>query len=165
MLSDGEILEAIQAGEITISGFDPARLQPASYDLLLGDKWIRPFRTRSPVHQTGGIPLTPDLFILAETAETITLAPNIAARIEGRSTLGRKGIMVHVTAGFIDPGFSGKITLEIKNLSNQTHTLTPGMGISQLSFYRMNRPALRPYGHPELGSKYQNAPGVEGPKA
>ena len=99
-------------------------------------------------------------FLLATTLERVKIPNNVCARIEGKSSLGRLGLCVHVTAGYIDPGFEGNITLELFNCAPLPIVLTPGMKIAQISFHSMDEPAERPYGHPDLGSKYQGQIGV-----
>lgn len=144
ILSDGEIFEAVGAGDLSI---EPNRgldcLQPASVDLRLGeiegDDWLLP----------------PGAFRLASTLEVVTLGPSLAGQLSGRSSWGRRGLQVHATAGWIDPGFSGQITLELANLSNLALTLAPGMSICQLILFRLGRPAQAPYGTPALRSRYQ----------
>ena len=104
--------------------------------------------------------LHPGEFVLGTTLERLTLPDDIVARIEGKSSLGRLGLLIHATAGFVDPGWSnGQITLELSNVAPLPIRLWPGMKIAQLSFMRMDAPAERPYGHPELGSKYQGQKG------
>jgi dCTP deaminase len=103
--------------------------------------------------------LQPDAFLLGCTAETVKLPADLAARIEGKSTLGRRGVAVHVTAGFVDPGFQGQLTLELKNLSRTKVFLYPGMLIAQMSVYRLTSPAVRLYGEATLGSHYQGQTG------
>lgn len=104
--------------------------------------------------------LEPGQFILASTLEFVAIPDWLAAQVDGKSTLGRQGVPVHMTAGFIDAGFQGKITLEIKNLGYEAIPLTAGMKICQLILHKLSSPALRPYGHPDLGSKYQFQAGV-----
>ena len=104
--------------------------------------------------------MEPGDFILGSTVEHIEVPPDLAARVEGKSSLGRLGLMVHVTAGFIDPGFKGNITLELKNLSHRSITLKTGMPISQICFEELSGKVLRPYGSEGLGSKYQSSKGT-----
>ena len=106
--------------------------------------------------------LEPDEFILAHTEETLTLPNDIAGKFEGKSSLGRLGLMTHITAGFIDPGFCGNLTLEIKNAGPHEIVLADGALIGQVAFYRLEFPAQRPYGSEGLDSKYQNSEGVIG---
>jgi dCTP deaminase len=168
MLCDRDIRILIKSGEINLTG-RPAGvelddvLQPASVDVHLGDSFVLFDReTGLPKDEVtlDVVDLAPGAFILASTAETLTLSDGVSARIEGKSTLGRLGLLTHVTAGFIDPGFTGEVTLECVNVSYTTLTLTPGMRIGQLCFFRLSSPAQRPYGHPELGSHYQGQVGA-----
>jgi dCTP deaminase len=167
MLSDLDILNCIHneslLGDhhILIRPLNPERLQPASYDVALGDKILQ---DEDSYDITGGFELRPQQFILGSLVEHLELGNAIAARIEGKSSWGRKGLLVHATAGFIDPGWRGIITLELANLSSKPIVLTSGMLIAQLSFYKLSSPAVRPYGHPSLQSKYQGATGVEASK-
>lgn len=174
MLPDHEIEAAITAGTIGITPAPhPGAVQPASLDLRLGDTFEQvipggvidpsePDQQRtSRVVVTGDAPfaLNPGVFALASTLETVTLPADLVARLEGKSSLARLGLVIHTTAGFIDPGFSGQITLELANLSGSPILLRAGMKIGQLSFQRMSSPARRPYGTAGLGSKYQNQQG------
>lgn len=184
-LADHQILNAIEDGDISITPFDESLLQPASVDLQLGNDFTF-YRHDSvldmkPIDPLVGVPeeelerlrindgfkyrLEPGEFVLACTMQLIKLSPRILARIEGRSTIGRYGVAVHVTAGFVDPGFTGQLTLEIKNENRRPIILTAGMGIAQLSFTRLGLGARRPYGHKDLGSKYQGQSGATGPLA
>lgn len=163
LLPDHEIHAAITSGHIRVDPYDPSLVQPASLDIRLGDR----FHRRVPadggplgVWLEGPTRLPPGAFLLGHTLETVTLPDDIAARVEGRSTLGRIGLLTHATAGWVDPGFHGSITLELANLSAEPITLTPGQSIGQLCFFRMASPVVRPYGSPGLGSKYQ---GQQGP--
>jgi dCTP deaminase len=171
VLSDGTILELVDAGRIVIDPWEPSLVQPASVDLRLGDSF-RVFHN----HRVSGIDLRhppaglteevrvgpqdsfvihPGEFCLGRTLEWIELPDDVVARIEGKSSLGRFGLIVHATAGFCDPGWKGTLTLELNNLTRIPITLHPGLPIAQLSFMRLDRPALRPYGSPGLGSHYQ----------
>jgi dCTP deaminase len=171
VLSDGSILELVQAGRIRIDPWDPGLVQPASVDLRLGDSF-RVFHN----HRTSAIDLRhppenlteevivapeesfvihPGEFCLGRTLEWVELPDDIVARIEGKSSLGRLGLIVHATAGFCDPGWRGTLTLELNNLTRVPIKLWPGLEIAQLSFMTLDRPARRPYGSPELGSHYQ----------
>jgi dCTP deaminase len=171
VLSDGAILEHVDAGRIKIDPWDPARVQPASVDLRLGDSFrvFHNHRTtaidlrRPPTNLTEevvataeeGFVIHPGEFCLGRTQEWVELPDDIVARIEGKSSLGRLGLIVHATAGFCDPGWKGTLTLELNNLTRVPIKLYPGLLIAQLSFMALDRPALRPYGSPELGSHYQ----------
>ncbi len=175
MLTDYELRYYSRlAGGFSILPYPEDRqFQPASIDLLLGDKFLIPVVSAEPVSVDNPprleplwlpkLVLNPGDFVLASTRERVSLSPQYAARVEGRSTLGRMGITVHVTAGFIDPGFDGTITLEVANLGPWRVELTPGMRIAQLCVYRLTQRVERPYGHPALGSKYQNQAGVAPP--
>ncbi len=165
---------------IQIANMVDGSLQPASVDLRLGrefmffpdgtqivdlaDRKVEMLRCIRGTAKTANYPLEPGGFALASTMERITLGSGIVGRVEGKSSLGRLGLMVHVTAGFIDPGFSGQVTLEFFNASPNTIKLRPGLFICQMSFSECKRPAIRPYGHPDLGSRYQDQEGVTGAK-
>lgn len=154
MLADFEIRKGIDTGMIGISPFDESRLQPVSYDLTLhpevrvpdpGVTLIDPFDSAWPYsytkrRKTNATILQPDGFILAATKETVRLDPSVAARVEGKSSLGRLGLAVHITAGFIDPGFMGQITLEIKNVAPWAVQLHAGMRIAQIVFEQVSIP-------------------------
>lgn len=176
MLSDQDIQAALTAGELAISPWDEARLQPCSVDLTLGESFVtfpRGSLHSGPVSPAWGdagaserlesiaaIRINPGEFYLASTVETVTLSAALAARVEGKSSLGRWGLQVHSTAGFIDAGFSGQITLELLNTFHRPLILSAGMKIAQLSFFRLDSPAARLYGDPALGSKYQGQTGA-----
>jgi dCTP deaminase len=168
VLSDGELLRAVKSGELDIEPFDPRLVQPASIDVRLGSDflvlggtprelldprqaqdWMRPVLDAS-----GALHLGPGDFALGATMECIGLPSHMSARFEGKSSIGRLGLLTHVTAGFVDPGFHGTITLELVNVTHRTWVLRPGMAIGQLSVTRLTVPAERPYG-PERGSHYQ----------
>lgn len=166
LLSDRDIHGAIDAGNLALDPFEPSLVQPASIDLRLG----RGFRLMLPgdlphdprhlvdytvEYDTGSWTLEPGQFVLAHTLEKVTLGPGLAAKLEGKSSLGRLGLVLHSTAGYIDPGFSGTITLELAMLAPRPLRLYEGMKVGQLAVFRMSSPALVPYGSPELGSKYQ----------
>ena len=171
VLSDGTILQQVQEGRIKIDPWDPKMVQPASVDLRLGNSF-RVFHN----HRTASIDLRdppsnlteqvtveedepflihPGEFCLGRTLEWVELPDDIVARIEGKSSLGRLGLIVHATAGFCDPGWKGTLTLELNNLTRVPIKLYPGLPIAQLSFMTLDRPAARPYGSPGLGSHYQ----------
>lgn len=177
MLSDGDLQAAMDSGCLVVD--PPGVMQPASIDLSLGDGFlvfrinppntvVWPRSETSPVDEfhswllAGDFPLHPGQFILGHTKEKVTLSATLAARIEGKSSLGRHGLMVHSTAGFVDPGFTGQLTLELSNLSPNTIMLTPGMFIAQLCVFELKTPARKPYGSDGLGSRYQ---GQQGPTA
>ena len=170
VLSDGTIRRLVEEGRIRIDPWDPGMLQPASVDLRLG-RSFRVFENHKvtaidladpPSGLTEKVEVNPDEsfvihpgeFVLGRTEEHVELPDDVVARIEGKSSLGRLGLIVHATAGFVDPGFKGTLTLEITNLTRVPIVLWPGKPIAQLSFMGLDRPAERPYGHPELGSHY-----------
>lgn len=170
VLSDRTIRRLVEAGSITIEPWDPALVQPASVDLRLGRSFrvfhnhrIQAIDLAEPpggltehVEISGDDPFVihPGEFVLGRTEEHVTLPADVVARIEGKSSLGRLGLIVHATAGFVDPGFSGSLTLEITNFNSVPIVLRAGLPIAQLSFMTLDRAAERPYGHPELGSHY-----------
>jgi dCTP deaminase len=171
VLSDKTIRSEIEAGRIAIDPFDPAMVQPSSVDVRV-DKSFRVFHNnryafidvRQPmedltelVEVDGGRPfiLHPGEFVLGQTLERVTLPDDLVARLEGKSSLGRLGLLIHSTAGFVDSGFSGNLTLELSNVANLPITIYQGMPIGQLSFMRMDGPVERPYGSRETSNKYQ----------
>lgn len=175
LLSDADIKMCLDTGALGIDPYDPAMIQPASVDVRLS-RLFRVFEThRHPaidpatdqpdltrlVRVGNGQPfvLHPGEFVLASTMEEVTLPDDLAARLEGKSSLGRLGLLTHSTAGFIDPGFTGRITLELSNVAALPILLHPGMKVGQLCFMRMSSPAARPYGSPGLGSRYQGQHG------
>ncbi len=178
VLSDRTIKEELAAARLGIAPLDEGAIQPASVDLRL-DRSFRVFRStvrpfvdvREPVDDltdlveiAEGEPfvIQPASFCLGSTIETITLPDDIVARVDGKSSLGRLGLLVHATAGYVDPGWSGRLTLELSNQSQMPIALYYGMRIAQISFLRLTTPVDRPYGSPGLGSKYQ---GQTGPTA
>ena len=171
VLSDATITRFVNEGRIKIAPWDARLVQPASVDLRLGDSF-RVFHNhrasaidlrRPPenlteevlVPQGESFVIHPGEFCLGRTLEWVELPDDIVARIEGKSSLGRLGLIVHATAGFCDPGWKGALTLELNNLTRVPIKLYPGLEIAQLSFMMLDRPAERPYGSPELGSHYQ----------
>nr|WP_202880224.1 dCTP deaminase [Corynebacterium lujinxingii] len=181
MLSDHDIRESIDSGHLRIDPFDPAMVQPSSVDVRL-DKFFRVFNNSKYTHidpklempdltslveveDDDGFVLHPGEFVLASTLECFTLPADLAGRLEGKSSLGRLGLLTHSTAGFIDPGFSGHITLELSNVANLPITLWPGMKVGQLALFNMTSPADTPYGSGALGSKYQGQRGPTPSKA
>jgi dCTP deaminase len=170
VLSDGTIRRLVDEGRVRIEPWDPDMVQPASVDLRLGRSFrvFHNFRVPAidladpPKNLTELVEIGPDEqfvihpgeFVLGSTEEWVQLPDDVVARIEGKSSLGRLGLIVHATAGFVDPGFNGTLTLEITNLTRVPIVLWPGKPIAQLSFMTLDRPAERPYGHPELGSHY-----------
>jgi dCTP deaminase len=171
VLSDATIANLIDAGRIRIEPWDATQVQPASVDLRLGGSF-RVFHNhratsidlRNPpanlteevvIPEGDAFVIHPGEFALGRTLEYVELPDDIVARIEGKSSLGRLGLIVHATAGFCDPGFQGTLTLELNNLTRVPILLYPGLPIAQLSFMTLDRPAARPYGSPGLGSHYQ----------
>lgn len=164
ILSDLHILATMQRTTNALV-IDPPiserQLQPASVELRLDQVMTtRGGKQIDLADWPNGYPLRPRQFLLASTIEAVRIPTDLVAQVNGKSTWGRKGLTVHVTAGFIDPGFQGQITLELANLSNESIVLEPGSRICQLVFFQMTSPARRPYGHPELGSHYQYQVGV-----
>ena len=176
ILSDRDIRAAIEAGRISIDPFDPAAVQPSSIDLHV-DRFFRTFHNaRYPyidvkkpmdgltelvdVKEDEPFILHPGEFVLGSTLESVRLPDDLVARLEGKSSLGRLGLLIHSTAGFVDAGWSGHLTLELSNVANLPITIYPTMKIGQISFYKMSSPAENPYGSKTVGSKYQ---GQEGP--
>ena len=175
IFSDKTIKESVASGRITIDPYDEAMVQPSSVDLRC-DPNFRVFENhRYPLIDpkapqadlTSNVTVTedepfilhPGEFVLGSTLEVVGLADDIVARLEGKSSLGRLGLLIHSTAGFIDPGFTGQVTLELSNVANLPIAIYPTMKIGQISFYQMTTPAEFPYGSPELGSKYQGQSG------
>lgn len=171
VLSDRSIREELKAGRIVIDPLNDDAIQPSSVDLRL-DRVFRVFRkdkrsqidVREPsegfterVEVEEGTPfvIRPGELVLANTLETIALPTDIVARLDGRSSLGRLGLLVHATAGYVDPGWRGKLTLELSNAAVLPIAVYSGMKICQISFLRLTTPVERPYGSPGLGSKYQ----------
>jgi len=171
VLSDRTIKEQLLAGRIRIEPLNPSDIQPSSVDLHLGESfqvfrnsrypYIDPSREQvglmEPVIATVEEPfvLHPGEFVLGTTVERIVLPDDIVGRLEGKSSLGRIGLLIHSTAGYVDPGWEGRLTLELSNVANLPIVLMPGMPIGQISFSKMTSPVDRPYGTPSLGSKYQ----------
>lgn len=175
LLSDTDIRKAVADGRLGLDPFEPSLVQPASVDVRL-DRWFRVFNNSRYTHidpsqrqdelttlveVEDGEPfvLHPREFVLASTLERVSLSPDISAQLNGKSSLGRLGLVVHSTAGFIDCGFSGAITLELANMANLPVTLWPGMRIGQLCVFQLSSPAERPYGSSGLGSHYQSQQG------
>lgn len=172
ILSDRDIKAAVQAKDIKINPFNEDHVQPASIDLTLGDK-IRIFRkdkhvlidVKEPQNFTDLIEvkdhfiLHPNEFILGATREIVGLSGKYTARIEGKSSLGRIGVITHATAGFVDPGFEGNITLELGNVGNLPVKLYSGMKIAQISFFQMSSIPEKLYGESKLKSKYKGDSG------
>ena len=178
LLSDRDIREELNLGRVRLEPYAPEMVQPSSIDVRL-DKFFRlfdnhkypfidpaaeqPDLTRSVEVEPGeAFILHPGEFVLGSTYEAVTLPDDVAARLEGKSSLGRLGLLTHSTAGFIDPGFSGHVTLELSNVATLPILLWPGMKIGQLCFFRLSSPAEHPYGSERYGSRYQ---GQRGPTA
>ncbi len=171
VLSDGTIRRLVQEGRIVIDPWDEAMVQPASVDVRLGDSFrvfhnhrVTAIDLREPprnlteeVRIEGDEPFAihPGEFVLGRTLESVEIPDDVVCRIEGKSSIGRLGLIVHATAGFVDPGFRGSLTLEITNLTRVPIKLYGGLPIAQLSFMALDQAAERPYGSPELGSHYQ----------
>ena len=175
VLSDRSITRLIDEGRIVIDPYDAALMQPASLDVRV-DRFFRVFRNnRYPfidvkreqegltelVEVDDGDPfiLHPGEFVLGSTLERVQLPDDLVARLEGKSSLGRLGLLIHSTAGFIDPGFDGHVTLELSNVANLPITIYPGMKIGQISFFRLSSPAEVPYGAEGSRGKYQGQRG------
>ena len=175
LLSDKDIRAAIASGRVALDPYDPGMVQPSSVDVRI-DRYFRVFENhRYPhidpsveqaeltrlVEPDGDEPfiLHPGEFVLGSTLEVVSIPDDLAARLEGKSSLGRLGLLTHSTAGFVDPGFSGHITLELSNVANLPITLWPGMKIGQLCLLRLTSPAEHPYGSAQAGSKYQGQRG------
>jgi dCTP deaminase len=171
VLSDRDIRAAMQAGRVRIDPYDASCLQPSSVDLHL-DADFRVFRNnrypyidvRAPqpdltelvsIEEDEPFILHPNEFVLGQTLEWVELPDDLVARLEGRSSLGRLGLLIHSTAGYVDPGWKGNLTLELSNVANLPIALYRGMSIGQISFFKMTSAVERPYGSRELGSKYQ----------
>ncbi|MFC0673984.1 dCTP deaminase [Brachybacterium hainanense] len=178
LLSDRDIRAEMQAGRVRLDPFDEAMIQPASVDVRI-DRFFRLFDNHRyamidpaqhqeqltrvvDVDPEEAYMLHPGEFVLASTYEQITLPDDIAARLEGKSSLGRLGLLTHSTAGFIDPGFTGHITLELSNMATLPVALWPGMKIGQLCFFRLSSAAQRPYGSEGNRNRYL---GQRGPTA
>lgn len=142
-------------------GFDQARLQPASLELTIdGEIFIPGEDGKRTLEPDIDLVLMPGDFGLASTVETVRIPTDLVAQVNGKSSWARLGLIVHTTAGFIDPGFRGNITLELKNLGRRAIVIPQGAPICQLVFFQMTSPALRPYGSEGLGSHYQDQKGV-----
>lgn len=175
LLSDRDIRAELDSGRVVLDPYDPAMIQPASIDVRI-DRFFRlfdnhkypvidPAQDQPELTRLVEVPadeafvLHPGEFVLASTFETVTLPDDVAARLEGKSSLGRLGLLTHSTAGFIDPGFSGHVTLELSNVATLPIQLWPGMKIGQMCFFRLSSPAEKPYGHGAAGSRYQDQRG------
>jgi dCTP deaminase len=175
LLSDRDILAELDAGRVQLDPLNREMIQPSSIDVRL-DKFFRVFDNHKYPHidpsadqsdltrqvEVGAdetFVLHPGEFVLGSTYEVVGLPDDIAARLEGKSSLGRLGLLTHSTAGFIDPGFSGHVTLELANVATLPIKLYPGMKIGQLCFFRLSSPADHPYGSEKYGSRYQGQRG------
>lgn len=175
LLSDQTLRKELESGRLVLDPFDPDMLQPSSIDIRL-DRYFRVFDNSRYTHidprqqqdelttlvepvDDEPIVLHPGEFVLGSTFERVTLPDYLAGRLEGKSSLGRLGLLTHSTAGFIDPGFSGHITLELSNVANLPITLWPGMKIGQLCLFQLTSPAEHPYGSQRAGSRYQGQRG------
>ena len=175
LLSDRDILAEVEKGRLGISPWDLELVQPSSVDVRL-DRFFRVFDNSRYTHidpalqqdelttlvePDGDDPfvLHPGEFVLGSTLEVVTLPDDLSGRLEGKSSLGRLGLLTHSTAGFIDAGFTGHITLELSNVANLPITLWPGMKIGQLCLFQLSSPAAHPYGSAVYGSRYQGQRG------
>ncbi|NNM47322.1 dCTP deaminase [Knoellia koreensis] len=178
LLSDRDIKAEIDKGRVVLDPWDPEMIQPSSVDVRL-DKFFRLFDNHKypyidpseeqpdltrlvEVDQGEPFVLHPGEFVLGSIYEVVTLPDDVAARVEGKSSLGRLGLLTHATAGFVDPGFTGHVTLELSNVATLPIKLWPGMKIGQLCFFRLSSPVDNPYGSSKYGSHYQ---GQRGPTA
>lgn len=178
LLSDRDIRAELDSGRVVLDPYDPAMIQPSSIDVRL-DRFFRLFDNHKyavidpaeeqpeltrlvEVDPDDAFVLHPGEFVLGSTYESVTLPDDVAARLEGKSSLGRLGLLTHSTAGFIDPGFTGHVTLELSNVATLPIKLWPGMKIGQMCFFRLSSPADKPYGSGADGSRYQ---GQRGPTA
>ena len=178
LLSDRDIKRQIDDERVVLDPFDPSMIQPSSIDVRL-DRLFRLFDNHKypfidPAEEQPELTrlvevepdepfiLHPGEFVLGSTYETITLPDDVAARVEGKSSLGRLGLLTHATAGFVDPGFSGHVTLELSNVATLPIKLWPGMKIGQLCFFRLSSATESPYGSGAYGNRYQ---GQRGPMA
>jgi dCTP deaminase len=178
LLSDRDIRAEMDAGRVVLDPYDTTMVQPSSVDVRI-DRFFRLFDNHKypvidpaeeqpeltrlvEVEPDEAFVLHPGEFVLASTYEVVTLPDDVAARLEGKSSLGRLGLLTHSTAGFIDPGFSGHVTLELSNVATLPIKLWPGMKIGQLCFFRLSSAAEQPYGSSGYGSRYQ---GQRGPTA
>lgn len=178
LLSDRDLRAEIESGRVVLDPYEPDMIQPSSIDVRI-DRYFRlfdnhkyavidpaadqPDLTRLVEVEPGeAFVLHPGEFVLGSTYESVVLPDDVAARLEGKSSLGRLGLLTHSTAGFIDPGFAGHVTLELSNVATLPILLWPGMKIGQMCFFRLSSPSERPYGSGAAGSRYQ---GQRGPTA
>jgi dCTP deaminase len=175
LLSDGDLRKELDSGHLGLEPFDEVMIQPSSVDVRL-DRFFRVFNNTKYTHidprqqqddlttmveaeDDEPFVLHPGEFVLGSTFESVRLPDDLAGRLEGKSSLGRLGLLTHSTAGFIDPGFNGHITLELSNVANLPITLWPGMKIGQLCLFRLSSAAEHPYGSQKAGSRYQGQRG------
>ena len=175
LLSDRDLRAEIESGRVSLEPYDPGMIQPSSVDVRL-DRYFRVFENHRYPHidpaedqaeltrevvTRGEEPfiLHPGEFVLGSTYEVVSLPDDVAARVEGKSSLGRLGLLTHATAGFVDPGFSGHVTLELANVATLPIKLYPGMKIGQFCFFRLSSPSEHPYGSEKYGSRYQGQRG------
>ncbi|MEV6526239.1 dCTP deaminase [Longispora sp. NPDC051575] len=175
LLSDRDLVSELKSGRLGLEPFEPALVQPSSIDVRL-DRLFRVFNNHKYTHIDPAIQqdeltelvevedgkpfvLHPGEFVLGSTLEAVTLPDDLAGRLEGKSSLGRLGLLTHSTAGFIDPGFSGHVTLELSNVANLPIKLWPGMKIGQLCIFKLSSPSEHPYGSAIYGSRYQGQRG------
>jgi dCTP deaminase len=175
LLSDRDLVSELKSGRMGLEPFEPALVQPSSIDVRL-DRLFRVFNNHKYTHIDPAIQqdeltelvevedgkpfvLHPGEFVLGSTLEAVTLPDDLAGRLEGKSSLGRLGLLTHSTAGFIDPGFSGHVTLELSNVANLPIKLWPGMKIGQLCIFKLSSPSEHPYGSAIYGSRYQGQRG------
>jgi len=178
LLSDRDLRAEIASGRVSLEPYDEAMVQPSSIDVRL-DKYFRLFDNHKypfidpavdqpdltrliEIERDEPFIRPPGEFVLGSTFEVVTMPDDLAARLEGKSSLGRLGLLTHSTAGFIDPGFSGHVTLELSNVATLPIKLWPGMRVGQLCFLRLSSPTANPYGSAKYGSRYQ---GQRGPTA
>ena len=171
LLSDRDIRAELESGRVVLDPYDAAMVQPSSVDVRM-DRFFRLFDNHKypvidpsqdqpdltrlvEVDPADGFVLHPGEFVLGSTLEAVTLPDDLAARVEGKSSLGRLGLLTHATAGFVDPGFTGHVTLELSNVATLPIKLWPGMKIGQLCFFRLSSAAEHPYGSGQPGSHYQ----------
>ncbi len=175
LLSDGDLRKELASGRLGLDPLDEGMIQPSSIDVRL-DRFFRVFNNTRYTHidprqqqddlttlveaaDDEPFVLHPGEFVLGSTFEAVELPDDLAGRLEGKSSLGRLGLLTHSTAGFIDPGFQGHITLELSNVANLPITLWPGMKIGQLCLFRLTSAAENPYGSRVAGSRYQGQRG------
>jgi dCTP deaminase len=175
ILSDRSLREALASGRLVVDPLEDDAIQPSSIDVRLDNRFRVFHNARYPyidlkqpmedltelveVKPEDAFILHPGEFVLASTLELVGIPDDLAARLEGKSSLGRLGLLTHSTAGFLDPGFTGHVTLELSNVANLPITLYPGMRIGQIAVFQLTTPAERPYGSAGIGSKYQDQRG------